>query len=53
MNFLVVCAMLFIASNEMPFVNAASPKMQTMFSSVPFLSRAAAMPSAAESAVPA
>ena len=40
-------------SNEMPFVSAASPKMQTTFSSEPRLSRAAAMPSAAESAVPA
>ena len=33
MNFFVVCAMLFSASNEMPLVNAASPKMQTTFSS--------------------
>ena len=53
MNRFVVWLMLLSASNEMPFVSAASPKMQTTFSSVPFLSRAAAMPSAAESAVPA
>ena len=37
MNFFVVCAMLFSASKEMPLVNAASPKMQTTFSSVPLL----------------
>jgi len=37
----------------MPLVSAASPKMQTTFSFVPRLSRAAAMPSAADSAVPA
>ena len=53
MNFLVVWEMLLSASKEMPLVSAASPKMQTTFSSVPRLSRAAAMPSAADSAVPA
>ena len=45
--------MLFSASNEMPLVSAASPKTQTTFSSLPRWSRAAAMPSAADNAVPA
>jgi hypothetical protein len=45
--------MLLSASKEMPFVSAASPKIATTCSSPPRLSRAAAMPSAAESAVPA
>ena len=53
MNRFVVWPMLFSASKEIPLVSAASPKMQTTFSSVPLLSRAAAMPSAADSAVPA
>ena len=35
MNRFVVWPMLLSASNEMPFVSAASPKMQTTFSSVP------------------
>ena len=41
MNRFVVWAMLLSASKEMPFVNAASPKMQTTFSSLPRWSRAA------------
>ena len=53
MNFLVVWLMLFSASKETPFVKAASPKMQTTFSSVPLRSRADAMPNAADKAVPA
>src|ERR1039458_2907938 len=51
MNRFVVWPMLLSASNEMPFVSAASPKMQTTFSSEPRLSSAGAMPSAAESAL--
>ena len=52
-NLFVVCAMLLSASNDMPLVSAASPKTQTTFSSLPSRSRAAAMPSAADMAVPA
>ena len=53
MNFLVVHLMLLSASKLMPLVRAASPKMQTTFSSVFFWSRAAHMPKAADKAVPA
>ena len=51
--FLVVVAILLNASKVTPFVRAASPRTATIFSSVPFLSRAAAKPNAADAAVPA
>ena len=53
MNRFVVCEMLFNASNEIPFVSAASPKIATTCSLDFRRSRPAAIPSAAESAVPA
>jgi len=52
-NQLLRAATLFSASKVGPQVKAASPATQMTCSSVPFKSRAAAMPSAALSAVPA
>ena len=49
----VAAAQLLSASKLVPFAIAASPITATTFSSVPFLSRAAARPSATESATPA
>ena len=39
MNRLVVCAMLFSASKEMPLVSAASPKMQHIFAAPSLVAR--------------
>ena len=44
---------LFNASRVMPQVNAASPQIATTCSPLPRRSRAVAMPSAADNAVPA
>ena len=52
-SFFVAAAQLFSASKLTPFAIAASPMTATTFSSVPFLSRAAANPAATESATPA
>ena len=52
-NFLAEVAILFRASKLMPFVKAASPSTAITFSSPPNISLAAAIPRAADRAVPA